>query len=134
MLGEGLYSLLAASASLQAQLGTPGSRPDRTTGIFPVQMPEKADMPAIVLSQIAGAAPAANLDGAEALHTARVQVSCYGRSYTAAKRLATTLRRILEGYKSGLNGQPATLADGTAIGPVLLLMELDAFEEAPFTY
>ncbi len=126
MLAEGLYSFLAAAASLTALLGTPSSRTDGTSGIFPVQMPEATVMPAIVITQIAGQGNPV-MEGADPLHTARVQFSCYGKSFADAKKLSTTLRRYLEGWQG-------TLPDKSEVDSVILVLESDGFEVAPFIF
>lgn len=129
MLGEGLSALLASTPAIADLLGagSPPVRPDNTTGIFPAQMPEASPLPVIVYSQIAGENAANSLDGANALHSARYQFSCYGKNYADSKRLAKALRDTLEGLH-------ATLLEGTEVDNILLNMESDTFEEAPFIY
>ena len=133
MLSDGLRSLLLQTSAITAIIGTvakraanpiPGDSPG--SGIYWAMMPEKAPLPAIVLTTVAGAGTP-SLDGADPLHTARVQLSCYGRTYSDAKALARAVRNLLEGYCG-------TLPDGTHVGDAILNIEADTFEEAPFTF
>jgi hypothetical protein len=126
MLLEGLYSLLTRSAGVTALVGTPGTRPDVTTGIFSGQLPEATPLPALCMTQIAGVGDV-TLDGPSRLRNARVQFSCYGHSFGDAKRLAVAVRSVLEGMH-------ATLPEGTQVDVALPLLESDTFEEAPFVY
>lgn len=126
MLQEGLYSLLAGSSGVQSLLGTTSTRSDKTTGIFAAYMPEATPMPAIVYTTVAGAG-FSTMDGASNLQSARLQFSCYGVSYSAAKELAGAVRSVLEGLK-------ATLSDGTQVDNATRVLESDTFEEAPFIY
>lgn len=126
MLQEGLYALLAGSSGVQTLLGAPDARSDSTTGIFAAQMPEATPMPAIVYTTVAGAGYS-TMDGATDLQSARLQFSCYGVSYSAAKQLASAVRAVLEGLK-------ATLTDGTQVDFATRVLESDTFEEAPFIY
>jgi hypothetical protein len=126
MLLEGVYSLLTGSALVTSLVGTPNSRPDGTTGIFPVQLPEATPLPSIAIVQIAGLGDV-TMDGPSGLRSARVQFSCYGHSYCASKRLAVAVRAVLEGMHQ-------TLPEGTQVDVALPLLESDTFEEAPFVY
>jgi hypothetical protein len=131
MLFEGFQQLLKTQSSLKALLGDPTSRADKTTGIFPVLAPEGCTMPVIVASQVSGGGTP-SMDGANALHTARIQFSCYAsagqnQGFTMAKKLARALRGVLEGWRG-------TLPDGTEVDSTQLMLELDLFEEAPFEY
>lgn len=123
MLAEGLYQLLSGEPAIQEAVA---QMTDQTYAIFPVQMPDECPMPALVTMQIAGAG-LPTMDGAEAFHTARIQFSCYGKTFLDAKRLATATRRFLEGYKG-------TLPDGTEVDSMILVLETDGFEEAPFIF
>lgn len=83
-------------------------------------------MPGIALSQIAGAG-IPTMDGPDPLHSARIQVSCYGMTYSDAKQLARAVRNALEGFSG-------SLPDGTQVGQTILASEMDAFEDAPFSF
>jgi hypothetical protein len=129
MLEEGLNQLLVNASSIQAIVGTPATRKDKpkpTTGIFPVQMPESTPLPALIYSQISGEGNP-SLDGANSLHQCRISFGCYGDSYGDAKRLQRAVRQLLEGLHT-------TLAEGTPVDNVILLLELDSFEDGPFSY
>jgi hypothetical protein len=129
MLEEGLNQLLVTSTAIQAIVGTVATRKDTpkpTTGIFPVQMPESTPLPALVYAQISGEGNP-SLDGANALHQCRISFSCYGSVYGDAKRLQRAVRQLLEGFHG-------VLSDGTPIDNAVLELELDAFEDAPFSF
>src|SRR4029079_6611084 len=126
MLQEGLYTLLANTSSIVALLGSPSSRADGTTGIFPVQIPEATPLPPIALPLIAGDGIVV-MEGASALRTSRIQFSCYGRGFAQSKQLSQALWNLLEGLHT-------TLAEGTEVDVATVLIISDAFEEAPFIY
>jgi hypothetical protein len=129
MLEEGLNALLAGASTITAIVGTPATRTDKpkpTTGIFPVQMPEGTPLPALVYSQISGEGNP-SYDGANSLHQCRISFGCYGSSYGDSKRLQRAVRQLLEGFH-------ATLSDGTPVDNAVLVLELDAFEDAPFSF
>ena len=50
MISDGLFSLLVNSGAIQTIVGA--ARSDKTSGIFKVQMPEGAAMPALVFFQV----------------------------------------------------------------------------------
>jgi hypothetical protein len=126
MLADGLRKLLLGTSAITAIVGTPDSRPDKKSGVWWVEMPEEALLPGIVLSQVSGAG-IPTMDGPDPLHTARIQVSCYGETFADAKSLARAVRTTLEGYAG-------TLPDGTAVGQTILVSEMDAFEDAPNSF
>jgi hypothetical protein len=126
VLGEGLYILLTQSPTITALLGTTTTRTDKKTGIFPVTLPESTPMPAIVYSDVHGEG-VMSMDGPDALQFSRMQFSCYGENYADAKRLAREVRRVLEAFTG-------VLSEGTIIGNMQRVGEVDAFEEAPFIF
>ena len=126
MLGEGINQLLLAATPITAIIGTPATRKDGRSGIWPVQMPESSTMPAIVFSQISGEGNP-SYDGANALHQCRMSFGCYGSCYGDSKRLQVAVRQLLEGLHM-------VLPDGTPVDNAVLVLELDAFEDAPFSY
>lgn len=126
MLVEGIYQYLIASSSITAIVGTPATRKDLKTGVWPIQLPEASPLPALVYSQISGDGNP-SLDGGNQLHQCRVEFACYADNYLDAKKLQRAIRQLLE----GLHG---TFPDGTPIDNVILVLETDAFEEAPFIF
>lgn len=133
MLSDGLRSLLMQTPAVTAIIGTPSDRaakkpgpPAAGSGVWWVEMPEGSMLPGLVLSQIAGAG-IPTMDGPDALHSARIQVSCYGTTYSDAKQLARAVRNALEGFAGNL-------PDGTQVGQTILASEMDAFEDAPFSF
>jgi hypothetical protein len=123
MLSEGLYGLLSGEPTIQKVIA---QMPDKTYAVFPAQMPPDCPLPAIAFMQISGSG-CPTMEGAEAFHVTRMQFSCYGETYIAAKKLATAARRFLEGF----NGK---LADGSEVDTMTLVLESDGFEEAPLSY
>lgn len=126
MLGEGINQTLLAASPITAIIGTPATRKDGRSGIWPVQMPEAATYPAIVFSQISGDGNP-SYDGANSLHQCRISFGCYGKNYADSKRLQVAVRQLFEGFHG-------VLPDGTPVDNVILELELDAFEDAPFSY
>lgn len=126
MLSDGLRSLLMQATAVTTIIGTPATRTDRRSGVSWVQMVEGADLPALVLSTISGEGTP-SLDGADPLHTARIQISCYAGTYAGAKALARAVRNLLEGFAG-------SLPEGTNVGNVILNAEMDAFEDGPFSF
>lgn len=120
---EGVYSLISGASQLQALLGTPAIRKDKTTGIFPEVMPKGTPMPAIVYTQIFGEG-LLTMDGPDSFTKARVQFSCYAKTPAGSKRLAATLRQLLEAYRG-------TLSEGTQVFSMRTVLEIDSFEDAP---
>ncbi len=122
----GLRAAMLQTSAVTAIIGTPQSRPDGKAGVWCVQMPEEADLPGIVLSTISGEGNP-SLDGADPLHYARVQISCFAMTFAQAKALARAVRNALEGWAG-------TLPDGTQVGDAILVSEPDGFEEGPFSF
>jgi hypothetical protein len=93
---ESLYSALSNEPTITALLGLPASRPDSTTGVFPMQAVDGPTMPYVVLTQASGEPTEGELmDGTGPLTTERWRISCYGTTYLKAKQLAKTVRVFL---------------------------------------
>ena len=94
MLVEQLQTFLAASPALIALLGTPSSRSDSTSGIFPVEALDgpALQMPYIAYSQSDGEPLAETTTGTPPLRQAHFMLSCYGATYKQAKKLAQTVK------------------------------------------
>jgi len=112
MLLEGIYARLASDAGVVALGGQ----------IFAGLATEEAALPYIVYSQV-GAGSVGSYDGNNRLQSARVRFSCYGTSYSVAKRLAAAI-------KNSLGGLLATLSDGTRVEGAWLEFEGDETEAA----
>jgi hypothetical protein len=125
MLEVGVYTLLANATVLQDQLGTPQTRVDQTTGIFPGLIQEGSDLPALVYLQIHGD-EMQTFDGRGELRSARVQLSSYGSMYGDAKLTAKAVKDTLIGFQG-------TLDDGTQVDSISLVSEMDSFVKAPAT-
>lgn len=123
MLYDGIQKILANAPTIVAILGEPSARKKKTSGIYPVEIPEGEQMPAIAYSTAAGEG-FNTLDGATSSGTARIQFACFGDSGRNAAVLARAVRQLLQGF----NG---TLPDGTEVDTVLFSFELDAYEYAP---
>jgi hypothetical protein len=124
MLVEGLQNYLAANAALQTLLGTPATRSDHGTGIFPTQAPEEVPQPWIVLSQVSGQPLQESYAGTGRLATSRWRFSCYGSSYKQAKSLAQALREAM----IALAG---TTAGNCFVEGSWIRLELDSAEPMP---
>lgn len=95
MLVEALQTYLAGQGSIQFLIGTPATRTDKQTGIFPTLAPDTVPAPYIVLSQVSGEPGAINMKGTNNLQIQRWRFSCYGSTYKAAKNLARVVRLVL---------------------------------------
>lgn len=104
MLIEGIQTYLAADAGMQAQLGTPGARSDKTNGIFPTLAPSQVPMPYVVAQQVSGNPLQESMQGTGRLQTNRWRFSCYGSTYRNAKLLAQALRNALLSMNGALSG------------------------------
>jgi hypothetical protein len=98
MLSEGLWALLTETPSIVALIGTPDTRSDGTSGVFPVTMPERTPMPALVISQIAGGRDNV-MEEPSGLRTARITFTAHGANYLQTKQLAKAVRDTLDGIK-----------------------------------
>jgi hypothetical protein len=125
MLAEGLQAYLADNPTLQSMLGTPATRGDSQTGIFPTLAPSASTMPYIVFSQIAGAPTTTSMQGSNALQTERWRFSCYGTTYKRAKKLAKML-------KLAMVSMDGTLSQGACeVHGAWHILELDDVEGTP---
>jgi hypothetical protein len=88
MLIEALQTALAADAGMQSFLGTPTSRSDQTTGIFPVQAIDQPTLPFLVLSQVSGEPLETSMRGTGRLTSERWRFSFCGSTYKQAKKFA----------------------------------------------
>jgi hypothetical protein len=125
MLVEGLETYLAANTALQALLGTPATRKDGATGIWPVQAPDQPAAPWIVFQQMSGQPLQESFQGTGRLKTARWRFTCYGSTYKQATKLAEALADAMISL------------DGSAAGSTVeihgcwLRLELDEAESMP---
>lgn len=126
MIADGLFSLLSGAGTVQSILGLPADRKDKTTGVFKVQMPESASMPALVFFQVAGES-LFSMDGPDALRFVRYQFSCFGKAPADAAGLQRAVRKILEGFTG-------TLSDGSVIQSAECVLEMESFEDGPFLF
>jgi hypothetical protein len=95
MLVEVLQISLTTEPTVTALLGTAASRPDSTNGVFPVQAPDQPTVPYIVIEQSSGDPLAVMMAGTGPLTSERWRISCYGSTYSHAKRLAKAVRLFL---------------------------------------
>jgi Protein of unknown function (DUF3168) len=123
MLQEGIYSLLAGSADVQAMLGNPLTRADSTTGIFPFVIEEGCTLPCIVYRQIFGE-EMQTLDGRGELRRLRLELSAFAAIASDAKKTAAAVKNTLIAYQG-------TLSEGTSVDSIHLSNEMDDFEKAP---
>lgn len=95
--------------------------------IFPLRLPQKAEMPAIVYQQISGVR-FAHLRGAEALARPRFQVDCWARTHDGAVALGAFVRQRLNGFAGTWTSDESPSVDIT-VQAILLQDERDLFEE-----
>lgn len=63
--------------------------------VYPIVMPEKGTVPAIVYQRISST-PENTLDGGATIDQIRIQVDTYAKTYAEAKNLASQVRTALE--------------------------------------
>jgi hypothetical protein len=85
---------------MQGYLGTPQTRTDSTTGIFPTQAPDQTTMPYLVISQVSGAPLQESMQGTGVLTGERWRFDCCGTTYKGAKKFGKYVRQFM----LGLNG------------------------------
>jgi hypothetical protein len=116
MLGAAVVSILEGSPAVTALAGQ---------RIYPVRLPRGVTLPAITYL-IVSAPRDETQQGPSGLVYTRLQVSCWGEDYDAAKAVSEAVRRTLDGYRG-------TVAD-LRIDGVELLSERDDIEPEPGTY
>lgn len=94
MISDGLQAYLAANVGLQALLGTPNTRSDSMTGIYPLIAPEEVPLPYIVFQQVGGNSPMV-MEGTSALIFSRWRFSSYGSTFRNAKKVAKALKMAM---------------------------------------
>lgn len=85
---EALIAHLLADAGVTALVGA---------RVFPGSLPQKLDMPALVFTRVDGAPLYAD-DGEVGLEDPRIQIDCWGLTYTAAKLLARAVVERLSAF------------------------------------
>lgn len=75
--------------------GATGSR------VYPVRLPQASPMPAIVVTTISNI-PVYSDDGESGLSSGRVQVDCWGDTYSSAKTVARAVKASLSAYQGGI--------------------------------
>jgi hypothetical protein len=83
-----------------------------STRVFPGSRPQGSALPAVELHRISGAPEYAD-DGEVGLEQARIQINCWGATYTAAKLLARAVTASLSAF------------EGTIGATTFQLIELD---------
>ena len=71
------------------------------TRLYPMVVPQDAELPAAAYQQLSGPREHSH-SGASGLVRARVQFTCMGASYNAAKDVAEALRLSLDGFKGSM--------------------------------
>lgn len=123
MLVEALQGILTTDPGMQALLGLPAARPDSTNGVFPVQAPDQPSMPYLVMSQVTGEPMFVTMQGTSAMATERWRFSCYGTTYSNAKKFAKYVRHFLIDILPG-----NSTAGSIAFSGAYCVMEVDEAE------
>jgi hypothetical protein len=66
-------------------------------GVYPGRRPQASALPAIDVNTISGA-PLYTNDGESGLASARVEINCWGATYTSAKQLARAVKASLSAF------------------------------------
>jgi hypothetical protein len=90
-----LIARLLGTAGVAALIG--GTR------VYPGSRPQGDQLPAIVLNWISGA-PVYTDDGEAGLASVRVQIDCWGETYSSAKDVAQAVRASLSAFQGTISG------------------------------
>lgn len=85
---EGIIAKLLATSGVTALV---------STRVYPGRRPQASALPAIDLGSISGA-PVYSNDGETGLARARVEINCWGETYTSAKTLARAVKAALSAF------------------------------------
>lgn len=110
---SGINTLLLTNAEVTALVA------DR---VYPVRMPEGAQMPALVYTSISSV-PVVGISGQNKLTKKRLQVDCYGSTYPDVKHLEQAVNNALINYQ----GTPD--ANSTSIESIQQLLSIDLYED-----
>jgi hypothetical protein len=121
MFSDGLYNFISTDPGVQAVVGT--SRGDKTTGVFYMLGVKEPTLPYLTYQRVSGG-PVLSLSGANAMHEARVRISCYGASQRSAAALAEVLKKLFATWTGTFN-------EGTVVMNVSNVMEADDMEPIP---
>lgn len=119
MFVEGLVSLLASDAGVQATLGTTKSRSDGANGIWPDIAPKDPLYPYVVYTLI-HSDPVISFQGTNPTTEYRYQFSCVAASFKLAKLLTNAIKNVLDGFTGNLSDP-----DNTALLQSMKLSEHD---------
>lgn len=92
--------------------------------VYPVRLPTNVTLPAVSYQRISSTRLHSH-QGASGLAHPRLQVDCWGRSYSSARGVATAVRKALDGYRGAFGGG----GNQVPIGGVFLDNEMDVPEE-----
>lgn len=109
----GLFSLVTTDATISGMIGT---------RMFPVQLPEATQLPAIRYT-VAGGQSGATFDASGGPQRWRVQFDCIGADHPSAEALRNALTDLLDGFFG-------TLSDGTYV-TIFSLQPIDFFDSDP---
>ena len=124
MFGEGLNSFLKNNLAIQALIGTPSTRSDKTPGVFPMQASvDEPTLPFLVYMTI-HAENEQSFEGANRFMVARYRIASWGSTYGNAKTLANTVKLALNGFRG-------TFSDGSVIESVRDITEADTTDDLP---
>jgi hypothetical protein len=93
-----IFSILTGYTAVAAVVGT---------RVYPLVLPQKAEIPAISYLRVDGVQDA-NLSGNSGMEAVRVQVDCWGRTYAQAKGLAAD---VADAMASGFGNECVWLSD-----------------------
>lgn len=110
------------AAVIQHLLAHPGVAALVGDRIYPMRLPQRPTYPALTCQKVSGPRVTAK-DGPAGLAQARMQVSCWAKSYPDAKAVAEQVRRALAGFSGVMGG-----AGGVKVEMTQLENEVDMYE------
>lgn len=90
-------------AVIRKLLGTGGVTALVSTRVYPGVRPQGSPLPAIVLNVISGV-PSYSDDGEDGIEDDRIQIDCWGATYSSAKSVARSAISALSAFRGTVNG------------------------------
>ena len=75
-----------------------------STRVFPVFLPEKTTLPAIVYIRVSTEGALLSHSGSSGIMTSEFEVGCYAKDLATAKNLALTVRKTFSGFSGTVSG------------------------------
>lgn len=95
MIDKTVFAMLSRIPEVTREVGT---------RIFPVFLPEKNPLPAVVFRRVSTTGAISTHSGTSGKVTSEFEVECYGKDITIVKNLAKAVRRTFSGFSGSVGG------------------------------